>query len=197
MPAMDAGEIDRQKRAVALAAAELVRDGDRVGLGTGTTVAHLPALAARGLELRCTATSPETERRARELGLSVEPLDGLGALDITIDGADQIDPQGWLIKGGGAARTPAKIVAAAARFVVVVSADKLVNALRAQSAGDLGFGAELRWRAWRPRAGARCRAVPTATDRRLPGRGRRPRRAGRAPVGHAGPRRARPVRPRW
>jgi ribose 5-phosphate isomerase A len=121
-----------QKRTVAQAAAALVSDGARVGLGTGSTVAHLlPALAARGLSLRCVATSPATERAARELGLAVEDLDTLGHLDIAIDGADQIDPQGWLVKGGGGAHTREKIVAAAAeRFVVIASAEKAVPCLR-------------------------------------------------------------------
>ncbi len=97
---------DQQKHAAAEAAALLVKDGDRVGLGTGSTVAHLlPALAARGLSLRCAATSPATEHAARELGLVVEDLDALGHLDIAIDGADQIDPRGWLVKGGGGAHT--------------------------------------------------------------------------------------------
>jgi ribose 5-phosphate isomerase A len=110
-----------------------VSDGSRVGLGTGSTVAHLlPALAARGLSLRCTATSPATERAARALGLSVCELDELGQLDIAIDGADQIDPRGWLVKGGGGAHTREKIVAAASsRFVVIASAGKVVDALRA------------------------------------------------------------------
>jgi ribose 5-phosphate isomerase A len=125
-------DTDEQKRAAAEAAALLVKDGDRVGLGTGSTVAHLlPALQARGLSLRCAATSPATERAARELGLVVEELDALGHLDIAIDGADQIDPSGWLIKGGGAAHTHEKIVAAASdRFVVVASAEKAVAELR-------------------------------------------------------------------
>ncbi len=104
----------------------------RVGLGTGSTVAHLlPAIARRGLSgLRCAATSPATERAAVALGLQVEPLDDLGELDIAIDGADQVDPRGWLIKGGGGAHTREKIVAAAARrFVVIVSADKAVETL--------------------------------------------------------------------
>jgi ribose 5-phosphate isomerase A len=115
----------------AQAAAALVSDGDRVGLGTGSTVAHLlPALAARGLSLRCVATSPATEHAARTLGLAVEDLDALGRLDIAIDGADQIDPQGWLVKGGGGAHTREKIVAAAAeRFVVIASAEKAVRSL--------------------------------------------------------------------
>jgi ribose 5-phosphate isomerase A len=100
-----------------------------VGLGTGTTVGYfLPALAARSLAIRCVATSPETERAAQELGLEVEPFDGLDRLDLAIDGADQVTPAGWLVKGGGAALTREKIVAAAAdRFVVIVSSDKVVE----------------------------------------------------------------------
>src|SRR4051794_39184209 len=102
-----------------------------VGLGTGSTVGHLlPALAARSLRIRCVATSARTEQAARRLGLPVEPFDSLDRLDVAIDGADQIAPDGWLVKGGGAAHTREKIVAAAAdRFVVVASSDKLVAAL--------------------------------------------------------------------
>ena len=110
----------------------MVADGMRLGLGSGSTVAQLlPALARRRLNtLTCVATSPSTERAARELGLSVRGLDDVGELDLAIDGADQIDPRGWLIKGGGAAHTREKIVAAAARqFVVIASAEKAVSAL--------------------------------------------------------------------
>jgi ribose 5-phosphate isomerase A len=123
---------ERYKEAAARAAAELVQEGMRVGLGTGTTVAHLlPAIAARGdLNLRCVATSPETERAALALGLKLEDLDELGRLDIAIDGADQIDPAGWLVKGGGRALTREKIVAAAANlYVVIASEDKAVSEL--------------------------------------------------------------------
>jgi ribose 5-phosphate isomerase A len=125
-------DVEDQKRAAAEAAAALVSDGQRVGLGTGSTVAHLlPALAARGLRLRCAATSPRTEALARELGLAVEELDSLGELDVAIDGADQVAVDGWLVKGGGGAHTREKIVAAAARrFVVIASAEKAVAALR-------------------------------------------------------------------
>jgi ribose 5-phosphate isomerase A len=117
---------------VAVAAAALIEDGMHVGLGTGTTVAYLlPAIAARQCrDLRCVATSPATAEAARGLGLTVESLDELGELDIAIDGADQIDPRGWLVKGGGGAHTREKIVAAAARrFVVIVSAEKAVPEL--------------------------------------------------------------------
>jgi ribose 5-phosphate isomerase A len=120
---------DVEKRAAAEAAALLVRDGDRVGLGTGTTVAPmLPALAARGLTIRCVATSVATEVAARALGLDIEPFEQLDRLDIAIDGADQIDPAGWLVKGGGGAHTREKVVARAAdRFVVIASSDKVVD----------------------------------------------------------------------
>lgn len=123
---------DGEKRRAAEAAAELVDDGMIVGLGTGSTVGYLlPALAARGLDLRCVATSPATEAAARELGLQVESFAGDGAparLDIAIDGADQVAPDSWLVKGGGSAHTREKAVAAASeRFVVIVSSDKLVE----------------------------------------------------------------------
>ena len=118
-----------QKRAAAQAAAELVSEGSRVGLGSGSTVAHfLAALARRKLELTCVATSPATEETARTLGLTVRPFDLLDRLDIAVDGADQVDSDLWLVKGGGGAHTREKVVAASAdRFVVIVSADKMVD----------------------------------------------------------------------
>jgi len=121
-----------EKRAAAEAAAELVPDGAAVGLGTGSTVAEfLPALAARKLDIRCAATSPATARAAITLGLDVRPLGELGTLDIAVDGADQIAPGGWLIKGGGRAHTREKVVARSARrLVVIASSDKLVHWLR-------------------------------------------------------------------
>ena len=101
-----------------------------VGLGTGSTVAYLlPALAARQLSLRCVATSPRTEQAAIELGLRVERFT-LERLDIAIDGADQISPDGWLVKGGGGAHTREKLVAVTAdRFVVIADSTKPVAAL--------------------------------------------------------------------
>jgi ribose 5-phosphate isomerase A len=126
-------DADAEKRAAARAAAEWVRDGMTVGLGTGSTVAHfLPALAERGLTgLRCVATSPATEHQARGLGLPVEGFDRLERLDIAVDGADQVDPACWLVKGGGGAHTREKIVAAAAtQFLVIADSAKVVDALR-------------------------------------------------------------------
>ena len=104
-----------------------------VGLGTGTTVAELvPALGARRLDITCVATSPATEQLAVAHGIDVRPFTDIERLDITIDGADQVDPLGWLIKGGGGAQTRERIVAAAAdRFVVIVSSDKPVDRLHA------------------------------------------------------------------
>ncbi len=121
--------IDQEKRLAAEAAAELVENGMAVGLGTGSTVAYLlPALAERRLSIRCVATSVRTERTARELGLPLEPFDTLTRLDIAIDGADQVAPDRWLVKGGGGAHTREKVVATAAdRFVVIASSDKLVE----------------------------------------------------------------------
>jgi len=158
---------DREKQLAAEAAAELVEDGMRVGLGTGSTVAFLlPALAARGLDLRCVATSLATEQTARELGLRVESFAGVDAmpqLDIAIDGADQVAPDGWLVKGGGAAHTREKAVAAAAdRFVVIVSSEKLVERLSPPVPLELlefGLGATL------ARLGqVRLRDVPRSPD---------------------------------
>ncbi len=121
-----------EKQLAAEASVSLVEDGMMVGLGTGSTVAYLlPALAERRLSIRCVATSPRTEMIARELGLSVEPFGSITRFDIAIDGADEVAPDGWLIKGGGAAHTREKIIAAAAdRFVVIADSSKSVDALR-------------------------------------------------------------------
>jgi len=137
--------IEDEKRAAAEAAAALVEHGMTVGLGTGSTVAFLlPALARRSLAIRCVATSPRTERAARQLGLSVEGFGQIDRFDITIDGADQIAPDGWLVKGGGAAHTREKIVAAAAdRFVVIADSSKPVETLHAPIPLELlAFGLE-------------------------------------------------------
>ena len=149
---MGAVEVEAEKRRAAEAAARLVEAGMTVGLGTGSTVAYLlPALAARRLELRCVATSARTEMEGVALGLRVEPfsaLDSLDRLDLAIDGADQVDTAGWLIKGGGGAQVREKIVAAASdRFVVIVSSDKQVARIAAPVPLELlsfGLAATLR-----------------------------------------------------
>jgi ribose 5-phosphate isomerase A len=155
---------EREKQLAAEAAAELVEDGMVVGLGTGSTVAYLlPALAGRRLDIRCVATSPRTEQAARELGIRVEPFDAIARLDIAIDGADQIAPDGWLVKGGGAAHTREKVVAAAAdRFVVIADSAKTVEALHPPVPVELlPYGLAATLRALEPVA---LRDVPRSPD---------------------------------
>jgi len=157
-------DLEAEKRAAAEAAALLVRDGDTVGLGTGSTVAHLlPALARRGLTLRCVSTSIATEVAATALGLAVEPFEQLDRLDIAIDGADQIDPAGWLVKGGGGAHTREKVVVTAAdRFVVIASSDKVVDRIGPPIPLELlAFGLSATLRAL---ATAELRHVPLSPD---------------------------------
>ncbi|HEX3294569.1 MAG TPA: ribose-5-phosphate isomerase RpiA [Solirubrobacterales bacterium] len=130
---MATANLDSEKKVAADAAAELVESGMAVGLGTGSTVAHLiPALAARQLtNIRCVATSDATEEQARALGIPVEDFDSLDRLDIAIDGADQVAPDHWLVKGGGGAHTREKIVAATAeRFVVIADSSKRVHRIK-------------------------------------------------------------------
>ena len=135
----------------------------KVGLGTGSTVAHLlPALAARGLsDLRCVATSVATEQQATELGIPVEPFDNLDHLDIAIDGADQVAPDRWLVKGGGGAHTREKIVAASAeRFVVIADSSKpSTGSTRRSRWSSSPSGSPRRWRGSR-RSSARSRSGP-------------------------------------
>src|SRR5690349_5191133 len=133
--------IEREKQLAAEAAAELVENGMTVGLGTGSTVAFLlPALARRSLDIVCAATSPRTEHTARLLGLRIEDTASINRFDIAIDGADQVTPDGWLVKGGGGAHTREKIIAGAAdRFIVIVDSSKPVPALHGPVPVELLF----------------------------------------------------------
>lgn len=170
---MDAeSESDAGKRSAAEAAASLVEDGMKVGLGTGSTVAFLlPALARRQLRgIACVATSPATESAAQELGLSVRTLERLdGTLDIAIDGADEVDDAGWLTKGGGGAHTREKIVAyAATRFVVIVSAEKVVERVGPPVPLEiLSYGSSATLRAVRALGEVALRDVPPSPDGNL------------------------------
>lgn len=138
-----------------------------VGLGSGSTAAYLlPPLAARRLNLRCVATSPVTMQGAQALGINVVSFAGLEApsrLDMTIDGADQVDPACWLIKGGGAAHTREKAVAAATeRFIVIVSSNKIVPRLEPPIPLELAeFGLAATFARVQP---ARLRDVPRSPD---------------------------------
>ena len=127
-------DLEHEKKLAAEVAADLIEDGMTIGLGTGSTVAHLlPVIAERApKDIRCVATSDATEELARELGLPMENFEWLDRLDIAIDGADQISPDRWLVKGGGGAHTREKIVAAAAeRFVVIGDSTKPVDRIGA------------------------------------------------------------------
>src|SRR5579859_7372172 len=122
---------DAQKRAAGEAAAALVETGMVVGLGTGSTAAwFVRALAARGLNVTCVATSQATADLASSLGLAIAELGETRAIDLTVDGADEIGPGLSLIKGGGAALLREKLVwEASGRCVVIADAAKRVSML--------------------------------------------------------------------
>jgi len=113
------------KRAAAAAALELVGEGMRLGLGTGSTARHfvdlLGARVREGLKVSCVPTSEATAAQAQALGIPLTTLDETPELDLTIDGADELDGSLRLIKGGGAALLREKIVAAASRRMVVIA----------------------------------------------------------------------------
>jgi len=129
-----ANERDQEKEAACRAAAKLVRDGDIVGLGTGST-AHFAVVALgervkAGLKIVGIPTSVQTGELARAVGIPVTTLDEHPEIDITIDGADEVDPQLRLIKGGGGALLREKVIAAASKkMVVVVDSSKVVPVL--------------------------------------------------------------------
>ena len=121
-----------QKRQVARAALEFVRDDMVLGVGTGSTVnCFIDALGESGIRLDgAVSSSEETTRRLRALGIEVLDLNNAGTLDLYVDGADEFDPHRRLIKGGGGALTREKIVAAASRsFVCIVDESKKVGVL--------------------------------------------------------------------
>jgi ribose 5-phosphate isomerase A len=127
-------DLDGFKKAAALKAVEHVRTGMIVGLGTGSTAKHvIVALGERvkkGLKVQGVPTSQETARLARKARIPLLPDDEIWPIDVAIDGADQVDPQLNLVKGGGGALLKEKIVAAAAqRFIVVVDHTKRVPVL--------------------------------------------------------------------
>lgn len=125
---------EESKRAVGRAAAELVRDGMAVGLGTGSTARHLvDRLGERvrdGLRIRGIPTSERTADQARACGIPLATLEECPALDLAIDGADQIDPDGNLIKGlGGALFREKRVAERAAAFVIIADPSKEVPRL--------------------------------------------------------------------
>jgi ribose 5-phosphate isomerase A len=125
---------DALKRQAAARALDCVRPGMRLGLGTGSTARHfVDLLGARvrdGLDVVGVPTSEATRAQAAALGIPLRTLDDLPELDLTVDGADELDPELRLIKGGGGAHLREKIVASASRRMVVIADEsKLVERL--------------------------------------------------------------------
>src|SRR5246127_1096677 len=116
---------DQEKEAAARASLKYVKDGQVVGLGTGSTAAFFIKLLAeqvkRGLRIRGIPTSVRSRELAESLGIPVTTLDECQEIDVTVDGADEVDPQLRLIKGGGGALLREKIVASAPRQLIVVA----------------------------------------------------------------------------
>lgn len=122
------------KQAAAFKAVEYVKNGMIIGLGTGSTaywaIQYIGEKVKNGLQITAVATSAETERIARECGIHVVPLDEVGDIDIDIDGADEIDAEKNLIKGGGGALLREKIVASVSKeFIVIAGKNKKVSSL--------------------------------------------------------------------
>lgn len=123
--------VDDRKRAAATAALELVEDGMRLGLGSGSTVDHLlEAIAERGLDVAGVPTSEATAAYCRELGIRLLSPADVERLDLAIDGADELDHALTATKGGGGALLREKVVATMAdRFVIIATTEKLVERL--------------------------------------------------------------------
>jgi len=127
---------DDDKRTAAYAAVEDVADGMLVGLGTGSTaafaIARLGERVRSGLKMRAVATSQRSADLAREVGIEVLDFADVAAVDLVIDGADEIDGRLYAIKGAGGAMLREKIVAAsAARMIVIADGSKRVDAIGA------------------------------------------------------------------
>jgi ribose 5-phosphate isomerase A len=125
---------EREKEAAGRAAAELVRDGDVVGLGTGSTayfaVVALGERVKAGLKMVGIPTSVKTADLARSIGIKLTTLDEHPAIDIDIDGADEIGPKLYLIKGGGGALLREKVIASASKkMIVIADSGKIVPVL--------------------------------------------------------------------
>ena len=125
---------DQEKQAAARASLKFVHDGNVVGLGTGSTAAYAVRFLAErvrsGLKIRGIPTSSATRELAASLGIPLITFDDVQQIDVTIDGADEFDPQLQLIKGGGGALLREKIVASASRqLVIVADASKQVKVL--------------------------------------------------------------------
>jgi ribose 5-phosphate isomerase A len=142
-------DLSLAREAAAAAAVKLVEPGMLLGLGSGRAVWRVVDLIGEaGLDVRAAVASERTDACAREAGIEVVPLDGAAPLDLALDGADEIDRELRLIKGGGGALLREKVVvAAASRFVVVAETPKLVERLGA--AGGFRLPVEVARFGWR------------------------------------------------
>jgi ribose 5-phosphate isomerase A len=125
---------DQEKEAAARASLRFIKDGQIVGLGTGSTAAYFIQLLGEqvknGLRIRGIPSSDRSREQALGLGIPLTTLDECPEIDVTVDGADEVDPKLRLIKGGGGALLREKIVASATRqFVIVADATKRVPVL--------------------------------------------------------------------
>lgn len=150
-------------------AAEYVKDGMVVGLGTGSTAYHMVnavgEMVKNGLKIQAIPTSKATEAQARELGIPLLTIDELDHVDLAIDGVDEIDPQFNAIKGGGGALYREKVVASMAKEVIwIMDESKLVDKIGAfhRRSRSRSTAPSRRWSAWRRMAGTRSCASRTA-----------------------------------
>ncbi|MGA2643237.1 MAG: ribose-5-phosphate isomerase RpiA [Candidatus Sulfotelmatobacter sp.] len=116
---------DQEKEAAARASLRFIKDGQVVGLGTGSTAAHFIRLLGEqvknGFRIRGIPSSDRSGEQATSMGIPLTTLDECQQIDVTVDGADEVDPQLRLIKGGGGALLREKIVASATRQLVIVA----------------------------------------------------------------------------
>jgi len=116
---------EHEKENAAQAAMEYVEDGMTIGLGTGSTARYFVEMladeVADGLLVRCIETSEQTRALATSLGVPLVPFEQVDRIHLTVDGADEVDSNGYLIKGGGAALLREKIIASASDHMVVIA----------------------------------------------------------------------------
>ena len=154
------GDVERLKEEAGIAACNFIKDGMKIGLGTGSTVRYTVIEIGRrisedGLNVVGVPTSEETRKLALEVGIPLVTLSESGELDLVIDGADEFDANFSLIKGGGGALTREKIVAQSSKSMIVVADDRK----QVETLGDFGLPVEVlpfEWERTRDRISSIC-----------------------------------------
>lgn len=154
------GDVERLKEEAGIAACNFIKDGMKIGLGTGSTVRYTVIEIGRrisedGLNVVGVPTSEETRKLALEVGIPLVTLSESGELDLVIDGADEFDDNFSLIKGGGGALTREKIVAQSSKSMIVVADDRK----QVETLGDFGLPVEVlpfEWERTRDRISSIC-----------------------------------------